>query len=296
MGSKQHTIAIAFTAKTIFLAAILLVGYYFGWLRPQLALPKALIEAQTQLAQHHAMLLQNRLALTELTRLDSTSANVHQEKGKLLATLERTNDEGLNALNNLPALPRIAGTPTTSLNFLNNDLGQTIPTLVEKHRSILHSQQELLTKFKNIDTALANVFRYNPELDLGRLDLRNDQEELLKRAKVAQKGLSAILDNLTGLGLQFPDVANVMQGIQNLSAVLDELTGHIESGNTQQAAEARTTFISQFAELKALALSAELALITSDASVALLTKQTNLILEYDFRLKQTRAHLSNLAR
>ena len=286
MGSKQHTTAIAFTAKTIFLAAILLVGYYFGWLRPQLVLPKALIEAQAQLAQHHAMLLQNRLALTELTRLDSASATVHEEKGRLLATLEQTNQEGLKVLDNAPPLPNISGAPTAVLTFLNTDLAQGFRILSEEHRSILEDQQALLENLKTLDMALTDIFRYHPAPDLGTLDPTTDRKELLKRSQAAQKGLRIIADTLTRPDLQFHDLANVLQEVQNTLNMLNTLIGYIESGDAQQVADTRTTFVDQFTTLKALALDAELALIKSDTAITLLTTQTNLILEYDYWLSR----------
>jgi len=287
MTSKQRTPAIAFIIKTILLAVIFLAGYYFGWLRPQLALPKALIEAQTQLAQHHALLLQNRLALTELTRLDSASATVHEEKGRLLATLEQTNQEGLKVLDNAPPpLPNISGAPTAVLTFLNTDLTQAFRILNEEHRSILEDQQALLENLKTLDLALTDIFRYHPALDLGTLDPTTDRAELLKRSQAAQKGLRTVADTLTEPDLQFHDLANVLPEVQNTLNMLNTLIGYIESGDAQQVADTRTTFVDQFTTLKALALDAELALIKSDTAITLLTTQTNLILEYDYWLSR----------
>lgn len=76
--------------RTIILLTLLLTGYYFVVLRPQ--------PNNSALAIHHATLLQNRLYLVELTRLDETSPNFDPDRTNLVGLLRETNRAGLEQI------------------------------------------------------------------------------------------------------------------------------------------------------------------------------------------------------
>src|SRR3989338_6300623 len=245
----------AFGVKIIILLLVLFGGYYVFFLAPKLALPKAYLKAQEVFAEHKTNLVQNRIALVELARLSSNSDNLFNEETELLSQLQQTNEKGIKSLEKNQKLPHIVGAPNESLDFLNKDLSDVFPPLFLKERQILQEQQGLITSLTSLNSITADLLRYNAAQDLG------VKEEAAVRTKAAKEEIETLQKEL--------------QKTQNIFTIKE--------------------LIGQFTVLREKTLFAQFALIRSDTSVKLLTHQTNLILEYEFWLKQISAHQTKLA-
>lgn len=258
--------------KVIIFSAVLFAGYYFLFLAPSLSLPKAFLEAQNQFASHRSLLLENRVALVGLTKLNPASANFNNEKNNLLQTLITTNENALVSLEKTPSMPHISGAPSEFLAFLNNDLNDALPPLLEKERSILQEQQTLINDLIALDSAISNIFIYNASQDIGALDPISDKDELEERFARAYNGLVNITENLDNLTIDYTEISVLQDKIKKTQNLL------------QKRYPPQREIVDHFIDLREYALAVFIAPIKSSKNITTLTRQTNLILEYDFWL------------
>src|SRR3989338_8200567 len=190
---KIRVPTIVFTAKIIVFSLILLGGYYLLFLGPSLALPRAYLQAQELFSKHRAALVQNRVVLVDLARLDISSSNFYDKKTSLFSTLQKTNEEELRAIDNESDISRMTGAPNTLIAFLNNDMRDALPPLLEKARDVLTRQQALIQLFLETDAIVSDLLRYDAAQDLGALDPANDKDKLIARATDAAGGIGNIM-------------------------------------------------------------------------------------------------------
>lgn len=119
--------------KALLIFTLLLAGYYFFFLKPQLELPNKLTKTEKVLSEHHTTLLQNRLAFVELTKLNPDSAVFNLEKSNLVGTLQKTNEEGLKALENPTIPPEV-----------DESLSERYIGLLSETKAVYEKQNELL--------------------------------------------------------------------------------------------------------------------------------------------------------
>ena len=205
--------------------------------------------------------------------MSPNSADLFNKEAELLQKLQETNKEGLQFLEETHKLPRIAGASNELLDFLNNELPRALEPLFEKERQILKEQQSLIASLTNLNSVTADLLRYNAKQDLGAPNPVADSEQLQAKKKNAHSGLEKI--------------ASKLDAIETNSETLELLQSEIQkTQNLLQDNASTASLISQFENLKELALDIQREMIRSDQSVKLLTRQTNLILEYDFWLKK----------
>lgn len=262
----------AFGVKVIILLIVFFAGYYIFFLAPKLALPNAYLKAQEIFEEHKANLVQNRIAIVELARLTPNSADLFNKEAELLGQLQQTNENGIKSLEKNQKLPRVAGAPSEFIDFLNNDLPAAVSPLLLKERQILEEQQVLIASLINLNSITSNLLLYNATEDLG------VKEASAARAKAAKEGIKKIAEKLNTFEQKSKETELLQKEIQKTQNIF----------STKE-------LIQQFTTLREGALSAQFALIRSDASVKLLTRQTNLILEYDFWLKQISSYQTKLA-
>ena len=284
-----------FGVKVVVLLLVLFGGYYIFFLAPKLALPNAYIRMQEMFAEHRANLVQNRIALVELARLSPNSADFFNKETELLRQLQETNTNGIKSLEGNQKLPYVAGAPNELLDFLNNDLSAALPPLLLKERQILEEQQPIIASLTNLNLITENLLRYNAADDLGTRDLSLEKKEAATRAKTAKEGIGKISENLNAFEQRSNEIELLQSEIQKTQNILDTFILQLGKGNTQRASGLQKELIQQFAVLKEKALSAQFALIRSDVSVKLLTRQTNLILEYEFWLKKISIYQAKLS-
>jgi len=270
---------------------VFFAGYYFLFLGPSLALPKAYLETQEVFAEHHANLLQNRMALVGLTRLDVSSANFGNERTSLLATLQRTNEKELLAVENIDKLPRITGVSNEVIAFLNNDIHNVFLPLLEETREILNDQQAIIKQLTDFDIKISDILSYNPSQNLGGLDPVSDKEKIIERATAAAKGIGNIAEKMGS----DPATEALRENIKKTQNTLYAFIANTGGGNAQRAYSLQQKAITQLQNLKEGAFALEIAIIQSDKSVTLLTRETNLILKYEFWLKKISAKQAQLA-
>ncbi len=264
---------------------VLLGGYYTLLLKPSLALPIALLDTQANLGQFHEALLQNRIALTELTRLDSTSTDFFDEKQRSLSRLKETSQQAQSLAQNPPTL-------SNKVISRYRELEAAYPILIEKTSSILSDQQTLIEKLEARHENLKNIYLYDPVIDLSSLDVStaDDREELLGRLNAALEGLDAIK---TSRPTRETNADSLIVEISATQGLIDQLISQLENSELDDANQTRIGLIQRFGELKNAALESELALIKSEDSISLLTRLTNLILEYEFHMQKMSAMLKD---
>lgn len=284
-----------FGVKVVVLLLVLFGGYYIFFLAPKLALPNAYIKMQEIFTEHRTNLVQNRIALVELARLSPDSADFFNKESELLHQLQETNANGIKSLEGNRKLPRVAGAPNALLDFLNNDLSLALPPLLLKERQILEEQQPIIASLVSLNLITEKLLRYDAAHDLGTLDLSQETKEAVTRAKTAKEGIGEISENLNTFEQKSGETALLQREIQKTQNMLDAFIAQLEKGNRRKASGLQKELIQQFAVLKEKVLSAQFALIRSDVSVKLLTRQTNLILEYEFWLKKISIYQTKLS-
>lgn len=276
--------------KTLIFTLVLLAVYYFSFIRPELALPNALVKSQSILASQHFNLLQNRLTLLELTRSDSTAANFNEEKSDLLSKLDKSNKDGLKQLKAETKLPKIYRPFDQTSDFLNNQLAQAYLDLAEKNRRLLQNQQLLIRDLVSLDNKMRNIFLYDPEIDLIQLNLATQKTELIKRSQSAIGGLTKIKAEVASVG----ESGDLAAKIDEANQSLEDLMAQLENNDLQAANRTRVNLVNKFVDLKKIAQMTEANFVKSDRSVSLLVDQTNILLEYDYWLSQIFRHLRNI--
>jgi len=276
----------SFPLRVILLLVIFSAGYYLFFLAPKIALSKAYLKAEGLFMEHRANLLQNRIAFVGLARLDANSANVNGEKIDLFAMLKKTNEEGLRLLDEKNELADFKGIPSEQSKFFNNDLRGTFPSLLGEERTILEEQKRLIPDLGSFDAATANLLNYRAEQDLGKLDMVLQKEEIVTRAANAKEGIGKTSEKLIALSMKSSEVEVLLVEIKKTQTVLDDLVLQLKKVNIRKAGVSREEAIKRFSELQKNILSARASIISSETSAKLLTRETNLILEYDFWLKK----------
>jgi len=267
-----------FGLKVIIFLLVLFGGYYIFFLAPKLALPNAYLETQKIFTEHKTNLVQNRVILIELAQLTENSDNLFNKETKLLQQLQETNEKGIGSLEKNQKIPHISGASNKFLNFLNNDLSNAFLSLLLKERQILEEQQDLIFSLVKFNSITADLLRYNSEQDLGKFNLTMQKEEITLRVKNAKIGVKKIAENLNTFEQEMKEITLLQKELQKTQNIV----------NTKE-------LIRQFKTLKEKVLFVQFALIRSDASIKLLTRQTNLILEYEFWLKQISIYQAKLS-
>jgi hypothetical protein len=275
-------VTIGIILKVVIFTGLLFVIYYFLFLSPKHQIPNALLDAEKILSTHYNKLIQNRLSYIGLSKLDASSSKFENERVEIIAEMQKTNEDGLKALNDPEQLKKVNGAPSGVLSFLNRDIANAYPTLLEKSKKVYEEQKLFIEKLSILDSTISKLFAYHPETDLGTLDPQKDKELLLERIASAKSGLDMIQENIQALGWKKKEVDKLIGEMNRTQVILTELETSLETnGNGQEKIE---TLYTQFGSLKSQALLAETSVIRSDESVKLLTKQTNLILEYEYWL------------
>jgi hypothetical protein len=135
-----------FLLRFIFLFIIVLTSYYFLFLVPKIKLPKILSEAEDILGNHHYNLLQNRLALVELTKFDPNTDNLNLKTSSLVETIQKTNEEGLRELEK-----------DNQLSKIDPELDKRFPQLLIETKEVYQKQNIILEKIFNTDSFEAGI-------------------------------------------------------------------------------------------------------------------------------------------
>lgn len=284
MRSEQKRRLVLLTLKTIVFSGLLLGAYYQWWLKPRLELPHALASAEQLLATRQASLLQNRLALLELLRLDPASATLETTQRDLLSRINTAREEGEKLLAQETPLPSLKGLPSEQVRFVNSDLPHALNQLRDQHRAVLEGQKELYERLAAFYQQTVKLYQYNPADDMGGIDVTAETQAILTRAQAAYEGLGKISEALKTTDLPATERSQLNAVLMRSRGQLIILTEAARRGNPVEIEAARSSFINDFTQVKKAVLSTQNSLITSDAAVAHLTQHTNVLLSYNFWL------------
>lgn len=135
----------SFIPRILLFLLLILLGYYFFFLKPQLILPQTLFKAKISFTLHRTNLLQNRLALIELARLNPNNPNRDQERTQLLSQLQTANQQGLINIKSQPATKNLP------------EFSQALAHLLTHHQTLLQDQQTLADQLTQIDSFSAQL-------------------------------------------------------------------------------------------------------------------------------------------
>lgn len=250
-----------------------------------MSVPKTITDAEKFVAKRHLALVENRVAIKALTDLEVNTSVFANQKSELVQKIKSSNQSALETLSqdykgrniNLEADKEL-------INFFNTELPKKLEQLSTGGTAVLQEQQSTIEKLTAIDSVIANIYNYNPQTDLGGLDPASNQDELLQKSYNAKVGLENIDQALVNLTNE-PAVLILTQLRPSL-AILEELINETENDNFSQARTVKRGFIDGFEELQEFSFNQELSLIKSIETIKLITKQTNIILEYEFILQK----------
>lgn len=109
-------------AWTVVFLSFLFSFYYLFFLSPRLVLIGQIDKTQSYLKSTNLYLLQNRISLTELARLDNNSGDFNGSAAYLIRTIKETNSRGLESLKSQHSLSNLkdAGVSDKSINKLSD--------------------------------------------------------------------------------------------------------------------------------------------------------------------------------
>lgn len=131
-------------------------------------------------------------------------------------------------------------------------------------QTLINAQQAVNTTFAKASTVLIHPVAYDPESDLGSLDLNRNHDEAITRATAAQNGLKAAANNAVLLNNSQADSINVQQAGQapaaapmivatgSKSALLaasncfGQLASELKANQLPQAGQTRTSCIQNY--------------------------------------------------
>lgn len=244
METRRVWVIFAFKVVLIFL--ILATAYYIAILRPMSALPQAQLEAKKILARQESILLQNRLAIIQLSKVNPLSARYFLSMERIYEIIETTKTQGEEAIK--AKLPEA----------LNLKLSEAYPQMQSEYGEILKAQYEFIQRQKELDEKLGPIFEYFPKRDL----LDTDRETKLARIKAATSGLEKIKTAL-------PETAEIIGQTQEI----------LEDGDVE-------TISLQFRKLKTELFKIKAREVESQEELELLARQTNLLNKYRYFIDQ----------
>ncbi len=113
--------------------------------------PQSLLETKIALFVHYSDLLENRINVVSLTKLDPHKKEFVDEKALLIQKIRETNQQSLKDLD------------TVSIRTLLKPFVWTGP-LTKEHKRILTDQKDFVDQLENTDIALKNIFLYNQKI------------------------------------------------------------------------------------------------------------------------------------
>ena len=264
-------------ATTAFITLVTLLSlFYFYSLKPKLELPEKLIDAKKAISANHYNLLQNRLGIVGLATLDPTGRNLGSEKASLLDKTIQTSEKGLENLQNPPLIKALEKNSSISTQ-----------DLFEENKRILEKQKGLLKQLQILANINQNLFNYSPISDVGRLDLSDDEErnKIVERTYNAIEGIGIISKKLSEES-NSQSASNLIENISVTQSLMEKQIEEIQSGDYTSASLTFLEVFNSFSIIRESGLNVEKTLIHSPDSIQLITDQTNLLLKYEFLLKQ----------
>mgnify|MGYP003967129843 FL=1 len=282
LDMRKHIVKLLFSSGTTFL--LISLGFYFFILKPKLELPSTLLEAETAIAENHLNLVQNRLSIMDLARLDPYSLTLSTEKEELLNTALATNTAGLEEVVDTSGVKKIIGKTSEAI-AVNNEIAEVLPSLLDQNVDILQRQEDLLTKLTSIAEINSNIFKYNPGADLGQLHPIQDKEKIIERASSALLGLNDIRFGLEdSFGGATAD--KMVVKLEEAGLLFQNLIKTVEEEDVPGAGKLFDDIATQFIDMREIGLEMELSIIRSPEILELLKDQTNLLLEYEYWLEK----------
>lgn len=263
------------------LTLVSLLGlFYFFSLKPKLILPTKLLEMEKVLTKAQANLLQNRLSIMSLVNLDPKSSYFSGYKEDSLNKATETANMGVEELKQ----PTKIQTPPGETSDLLNDLYEQLPLLISENKEIYEKQRAYLDQLVEINDINKNIYTYNPQLDLGSVDLEKNTDEAIDRTYRAIEGLESIKTDLAEYDAK--STVSLSNTISETQSLLQVLATHLENNDLASAGQTFSAISEGFGKMRELGLGMELTIIRSPEMITLLTDQTNLILQYEFWLKK----------
>ena len=263
--------------KSLIFTAVLVVGYIGLFIIQTNQLPNFLKEAETHVSEHYVTLLENRLALTELSRLSTNSPNFSNQQQELLSKLKETNKAELKLVNKQKEPSSFFFPTTNKFSVFNSDISKPFAAILKKSKNLLEKQQSLLKKIENFDLIISNIYSYDPSTDLGNLDLQGEDKDIVERSKSAMKGLKDIDKALGNLQIEKKKKTLLRGQIKENLELLGKLAKEAQSGQLDEANTTRGKLITQFSKLKKSTFDFEISLIKSNGSIGLLIEQTEIL-------------------
>lgn len=250
---------------------------------PAVSSSKSLSRYKKLLKKPHTLLSQNKVSLSQIIALDPDTPDYQERKSAIVDSLKKTNEEGrqLNLDNN--KLPKAKGKKATK-NFLINEAYPALSDLYPKTSGFFREQKPLIDKIILLNEALDNVYAYDPIQDLETPDLVEDRQQIIERSARASQGIEEIVNQLESF--EEDGAEELIQSLAGSKNRLEGLQEALEAENFEQAGQMRLSFINEFSLAKERAQQLEREVLTGQEAVSLLTRQTNLILEYELWLER----------
>lgn len=124
--------------QILVISTILFSSYFFFYLKPKRQLANNIIQAEKILTIHKNTLTQNRIAYVGLTQLDPSSPIFTSEASNLIATLEKTQKDGLEQTGSKTTIPK-----TNIISY------EVLTDILKKTEDVYKVQEDILKELKS---------------------------------------------------------------------------------------------------------------------------------------------------
>ena len=238
---------IIFTLLTTILFFVLLsLLYYFIYIYPIVLSKSSLANAKSlasELKMTNSYIL---LSYQELSGINPSHPEYEQLISGALEAIEKSEKEFLEIQVKIKNA-NFRGT-TKVKEFLKNDFKVKFSEGGTAYKN-LQSNSNKLNEFKNANSSLVKVMTYNPQVDLGNLDLSDTgaRDAAMERAENASVGLKKAFDSLKDL--DHPKKDELSANISIAIGILNDLSKDLKEENLKEAETKRSNFVTSYADV-----------------------------------------------
>lgn len=254
---QKHYLYPVISALLLFIA--LLIGYYSLVIVPSRAVPSTLKQTQNILSKQQAELLQIRVSIVQLAKLNPSSARYRYAKERIYTNIEESTQKGRALIETpLPEPPQIHPEVFDSISEMYPQMTNEAKEIFDEHDSIVAQQRDF-------DETFEKVFEFFPRTYLAYTE---DTETLATEIERTVEGLTSIAEAA-------PDYEDE---ITLLVSSLEELATNIV--RPEAYATLLEDFATDYSELKVLIYKEKMETLKSPENIESLARLTSLLNKY----------------
>lgn len=268
---------------TIAMTGLVIGAYYLAIVSPKLTSSRALFKAKADIYNLYSLNVEDKLATNGLIALKPTSTNFYEEKSSLITRSKEAQEKLTESLEDTHIIPK--GTKETK--ELLKEIDESLTNDLVENNEVLEAKRGILSDYKKVESIVNKAFGFSPSTEFERYEFPDNKEAALESVATTRNGLTKISKELKTLeDYQNPALYN---SINSVIDILDAMENNLERNALSQVQGDVETLTDTYPVVITEAKNTLNLVLTSDKAINTLTRQTNLILEYEFLMGKVEA-------